>query len=258
MVKLRELTFEQLVEQGRGLLDSSDAAQTHRAFINWDRNVASWLDEHYPNTGASADWSSQRGSALVTGGHYDDDWITWVTFQQAVRSRLSWLSRFATTSERRQAVASQSPVLPSSRVFVVHGHDESTREAVARLLEKLDLEAVILHEQPDQGRTIIEKFTDHADVSFAVVLLTADDVGRAKSAPPEGQRTRARQNVILELGYFIGRLGRERVCALHEEGVDIPSDYQGVLFVPLRSEWRLRLAKELQAAGLPVDMNKAV
>lgn len=251
-------SYEELVDQGRRLLDSSDATQTHQEFTSWDRNVAAWLDEQYPGTGASAEWSSQPGSTLVVGSRYLDEPKAWSSTRHSVRSRLGWLARFATTRERKQSVASRGAVLPSSRVFVVHGHDEATREAVARFLEKLDLEAVILHEQPDQGRTIIEKFTDHADVSFAIVLLTADDIGGVKSAPQEQLKARARQNVILELGYFLGRLGRERVCALYEDGVDIPSDYRGVLFVPLQSEWRLSLARELKAAGLPVDMNRAV
>jgi predicted nucleotide-binding protein len=143
-------------------------------------------------------------------------------------------------------------------VFVVHGHNEGVRESVARFLERLQLEPVVLHEQPNKGRTIIEKFTDYADVSYAVVLLTADDRGGTSAASFAEQRPRARQNVIIELGYFLGRLGRDRVCALYEDGVEIPSDYDGVIFVPLAGDWQLRLARELNAAGLPVDMNRAV
>ncbi|MCK4872795.1 MAG: nucleotide-binding protein [Phycisphaerales bacterium] len=258
MNERKEFTYEELVDQGRRLLDARDVTCAHREFVNWDRNVAVWLDEQYPGTGASAEWSSQPDSVLVVGGHYYEDANAWSQTRRSVRFRLGWLARFATTAKRKQAVASRKPVLPGSRVFVVHGHDEARREAVARFLERLNLEPVILHERPDKGRTIIEKFTDNADVSFAVVLLTADDVGSAKGAPHDRLEPRARQNVILELGYFLGRLGRDRVCALYEEGVDIPSDYQGVLFVPLQAEWRLRLARELKAAGLPVDMNQAV
>lgn len=145
----------------------------------------------------------------------------------------------------------------SNRVFVVHGHNEAIRETTARLLEKLGLEPVILHEQPNKGRTIIEKFIDYAEVAFAVVLLTADDVG-GKSI--DSLRSRARQNVMLELGFFLGRIGRDRVAALYEEGVEIPSDYDGVLFVPLdpTGGWRFLLARELKAAGLTVDFNRIV
>ena len=130
---------------------------------------------------------------------------------------------------------------------------------MARFLEHLDLRVIILHEQPDRGRTIIEKFEDYSkDVGFAVVLVAGDDRGGLKEKDPSTYPLRARQNVILELGFFLGAFGRDRVCALYEEGVDIPSDYQGVLFTKLDSDWKLKLARELKAAGFPVDLNRAL
>lgn len=146
------------------------------------------------------------------------------------------------------------------RVFLVHGHDEAALQQVARFLEKLDQKVILLREQANEGRTIIEKFEDYADVGFAVILLTGDDLGGKAGEPAENLQPRARQNVVLELGYFLGRLGRSRVCTLYVEGVEIPSDYSGVLFVKLDTEggWCLQLAKELKAAGLQVDMNKAL
>lgn len=146
----------------------------------------------------------------------------------------------------------------SNRVFVVHGHDEGAREAVARFLERLGLVAVILHEQASGGMTVMEKIEKHGDVAFAVVLLTPDDEGRAKGG--EDLRPRARQNVLLELGYFLARLGRERVCALKRGEVEIPSDYLGVVWTNMDQGggWRLELARELKASGFDVDLNKAV
>jgi len=150
--------------------------------------------------------------------------------------------------------------VPGHKIFLVHGHDDATLHETARFLEKLDQEVIILREQPNQGRTIIEKFEDYADVGFAIVLLTSDDKGGPISAGVESQLPRARQNVIFEFGYFIGRLGRNRVCALYRQGVEIPSDYSGVLYQALDANggWRLQLAKEIRAAGLNVDMNKAL
>ncbi|KKB60824.1 nucleotide-binding protein [Robbsia andropogonis] len=147
---------------------------------------------------------------------------------------------------------------PSSRkVFVVHGHDGEAREMVARFLKAMDFEPVILHEQPNQGGTVIEKFEANSDVGFAVVLLTPDDVGR--SVKEEEWKPRARQNVLLELGYFIGRLGRKHVCALKRGDVELPSDYVGVLWEKMDDGggWKLSLARELKAAGLEVDLNRA-
>jgi predicted nucleotide-binding protein len=145
----------------------------------------------------------------------------------------------------------------SNKVFVVHGHNHGIKESVARFLEKLDLDPIILHEKPNAGRTLIEKFSDYADVQFAVVLLTADDLGKPRESNQEAQ-LRARQNVILELGYFLGKLGRARVCALYESGVELPSDYQGVLFLPLDAgdRWKFDLVRELRAAGFSVDANR--
>jgi len=141
-------------------------------------------------------------------------------------------------------------------VFVVHGHDEAAKEAVARFLEKLDLKPVVLHEQPTGGRTIIEKFETHAEVDFAVVLLTPDDEGNS-AGTPEQRKPRARQNVILELGYFIGRMGRRRVCALHKGGVELPSDLAGLLYIPMDDQgWRRLLAREIRDAGIKLDLNR--
>lgn len=144
----------------------------------------------------------------------------------------------------------------STRVFLVHGHDEAARESAARFLERLGLDVVILHEQASAGRTIVEKLEVYSEVRFALVLLTPDDLGRSKTDEVE-MRPRARQNVILELGYFFGRLGRARVCALHKGNVELPSDYLGVVYVDMdqAGAWRLLVARELRAAGFEVDLN---
>ncbi len=117
---------------------------------------------------------------------------------------------------------------------------------------------MILHEQPNRGQTIIEKFEQHSDVGFAVVLLTPDDIGAAVQAPDKTKK-RVRQNVILELGYFIGKLGRKRVCSLYVEGVELPSDIHGVLYISYdrNGKWRSKLAKEIQAAGIKADFSES-
>jgi len=149
------------------------------------------------------------------------------------------------------------PIAVNSReVFVVHGHDGESKESVARFLEKLGLIAIILHEQPNEGRTLIEKFeTQSKGVAFAVVLLTPDDLGRVADSPGD-LRPRARQNVILELGYFMGRLSRTRVCALYKGGVELPSDFQGVVYIELDSAgaWRAKLAQELVQAKITISL----
>jgi predicted nucleotide-binding protein len=153
-------------------------------------------------------------------------------------------------------------VTQKKRVFVVHGHDEEMKQAIARVLEQLGLEPVILHEQPDKQRTIIEKFTNYADVCFAIILLSPDDFGFPKNTSHLRAKSRSRQNVILELGYFLGKLGREKVLVIYREDTDfeMPNDYSGVLCTPYDtgSQWKLKLVQELQACNIYVDANKLI
>jgi len=254
--------YEAFVREGRALLDpSSNAVYVHESFVKWVDNVANWLATAKPDSGLSAAWSTLPMSTLVTGRVCHDFPIDRNRFQGSVRERLAWLAKLAQaasgTPQDREKVNAQSP---SGRIFVVHGRNDAVREKTARFLERLGLQPIILHEQPNEGRTIIEKFVEYSDVSFAVVLLTGDDRGGLKDHLLEEQKVRARQNVILELGFFLGKLGRRNVCALYEEGVEIPSDYQGVLFVKLDAEgaWQMSLAREMKAAKVPLDMNKVV
>ena len=145
----------------------------------------------------------------------------------------------------------------SNKVFIVHGHDGEAREAVARFLEKIEFVPIILHEQANKGRTIIEKVEDHSEVGFAVVLLTPDDQGCAEGGKLE---PRVRQNVLLELGYFIGRLGRDRVCTLKRGEVDIPSDFAGVVWETMDASngWKMALGRELEAAGHIINWNQVM
>lgn len=142
------------------------------------------------------------------------------------------------------------------KIFVVHGHDEAMKESVARFLERIDFDPIILHEQASAGDTIIEKFERNADVSYAVVLLSPDDVGAAKDRH-DSLQPRARQNVVLELGYFIGKLGRTHVFPLVRKSVEVPSDFSGVVYVPFEGDWKMKLIQELKHLGFEIDANKA-
>jgi len=150
--------------------------------------------------------------------------------------------------------------LSGTDVFIVHGHDEGARDSVARFIQTLDLNPIVLHEKPGKGRTIIKKLEDEASpAGYAVILLTADDTGASKEKP-EDTKPRARQNVILELGFFVGKLGRGRVCALHKEHVEIPSDMLGVEYVAMdpAGAWKTKLAQEMRSAGLEFDAEKVL
>lgn len=156
--------------------------------------------------------------------------------------------------------ASDDCPTPAHRIFLIHGRDLARRESVARFLEKLGAEVVILQELPNEGLTIIEKLQRYANVDYAIALLTGDDQGglRRRDQPPKVLVRRPRQNVLLELGYFLGRLGRRRVCILRDPDIEVPSDMHGVLTLPLDEldAWRWSLAKELKAAGLQLDLSR--
>jgi len=197
----------------------------------------------------------------------DDEYSRQSKFEAGIPETLTMLEGLITRLEEKKedllpieatGAPTEKPPPSPKQVFVVHGRDEGVKQAVARFLEKLDLQPIILHEQPSKGRTIIEKFEEYSDVAYAIVLFTGDDRGGLKDAPPDKYKLRARQNVILELGFFLGRLGRRRVCCLYRESVEVPSDYQGVVYVGLddAGAWKLTLAKEMKAAGLDVDLNK--
>lgn len=220
-----------------------------KAFGKGSPNVSAVIDVgqygSFPMNASESYWENHRAETLQTQLH-----------------KLKGLVELLETEAdlQQEHVVSPQPQSPGHRIFLVHGHDELVLHESARFLEKLQQEVVVLREQPNQGRTIVEKFEDYSDVGFAVVLLTSDDLGGPKSESPDRFRERARQNVIFEFGYFNGRLGRKRVCALYRPGVEIPSDYAGVLYIELddKGAWRLQLAKELRAAGFPVDMNNAL
>lgn len=177
---------------------------------------------------------------------------------QVLREAIQWL---------RDELADAEPATPSvmepqqrgplsQKIFVVHGHDEAMLNGVARYVQHIGFEPVILKEQASQGRTIIEKIEANSDVGFAIVLLSPDDVGGKVGAD---LKPRARQNVLLELGYFIGVLGRSRVCTLAAGGgMEIPTDFAGVVWQAYDDGggWQKALAMELDAAGYEIDWNK--
>ena len=148
------------------------------------------------------------------------------------------------------------PVYPH-RVFVIHGRDHGARDMVASFLRKMALQAVILEEQPSRGLTVIEKFEEHVQGDLAIAVLTPDDVGGLSF---DYLQPRARQNVIFEFGYCIGKFGRDRVIVLVKGELDIPSDYSGVLYIPLDSAggWQMKPIGEMKSAGFMIDANLAV
>ncbi len=153
-----------------------------------------------------------------------------------------------------QKVGEVESMTDRNQVFIIHGHDVAMKTSVQLLMERADIDGVVLHEQPDKGRTIIEKLIgESSNAGYAIALLSPDDIS-------DGGVYRARQNVILEIGYFIGVLGRDKVRILVKGNVDIPSDLQGIIYEPFddSGNWRIRLLREIREAGIPVDIERVI
>ena len=147
--------------------------------------------------------------------------------------------------------------MDKSKVFIVHGHDDAAKEAVARFVERIGFEAIILHEQASSGKTIIEKIEANSNVGFAIVIYTPCDLG-ASQKQKDQLKPRPRQNVVFEHGYLIGKIGRENVCALVKGDIEKPTDISGVVYTPMDEAggWKLAVANEMKESGYEVDLNK--
>lgn len=259
------MTQLQQAEQmrARTVATQTDLDQLKRDFWSWGEFNEQLLRQLFTDTSILDDYRM----IAIGFGEPDDPRELLRTIlgdiESAERRLASIAKQLDIIEEPRNEMAETNPEQRaySRRVFVVHGRAAAPKLDVARFLEMLELEPLILHEQPGRGRTIIEKFEDYSDVQFAIVLLTPDDFGSPADAPDD-RRPRARQNVIFELGYFIGKLGRMNVVALNagQGDFEILTDYQGVSYVPYDQggAWKIAIARELKAAGIPIDFNKLV
>ena len=213
---------------GKGSLEHKNFCDTHFAPMIWS------MDDEDENVRISIQWCADglRSCKAVFETYLED---------------------IAEENTPTTQVVSKTTSGNTDKIFIVHGHDGELKQSVARIIEKQGIEAIILSEQANKGRTIIEKFEDYTDVGGAICLFTADDYGRAKK--DEADNTRARQNVVLETGYFMGKLGRDHVVLLADKGIEMPSDLSGVVYTDT-AKWEIDLLKELKEMGYTIDFNK--
>ena len=232
-------------------------------YSNWSSYNSTLLSRLFDSSSIARLYSFFAGTAVSMNpvlateiGRYRKDVTDKINRLKGILGELELIPEQISNST---AISSQEQTVANGNgVFIVHGHDTEAKDGVARFVENLGLEATILDEKPGGGRTIIEKFEDHAsNAGFAIVLLTPDDVGAAKDKRDE-LKPRARQNVIFEMGYFVKGLGRGRVCAMSTEEVELPSDLAGVEYIHLDSNggWKWKLVSEIKAAGLPVELKE--
>lgn len=147
-------------------------------------------------------------------------------------------------------------LIMEDRIFVVHGRNIGIRDEIELFIRRIGLTPIILAEQANKGMTIIEKIEKYSDVSYAIVLYTSCDEGRMKGE--KDLKDRARQNVVFEHGYMVAKLGRDKVIALVDQGVEIPGDLSGVIYISMQdADWKAQVMRELDDSGLQVDWSRA-
>lgn len=255
--------LQQKIDEIPALMSAGGSSE---GFTRWKKSTEATIKNLFPNDmGHFDDFRKNSYSPFAISIGRDNTSVYRSAFQSGLKRAEGILQ--ALIDEIRDfwpddaPPASATPPAPppdARKVFLVHGRDEAAKATAARFLEHLDLNPVILSEQPNGGKTLIEKFEREAkQVGYAIVLFTPDDIGGLQSA--DAQQARARQNVLFELGYFVGCLGRERVCILDVPCVEIPSDLFGVAYVPFDpagDDWKLKLIRELKNAGFVIDANK--
>lgn len=260
--------IQERIDKGQQLRDlpirsEAELEDARAEYSNWSSYNSTLLSRLFDSSSIARRYSFFTGSAvslvLATKiGRYRKEVTDKINRLKGILEELELIPEQISNST---AISSQEQTdARGNGVFIVHGHDTTAKNGVARFVEKLGLEATILDEKPGGGRTIIEKFEDHAsNAGFAIVLLTPDDVGAAKDKQ-DNLNPRARQNVIFEMGYFVKGLGRGRVCAMSTEEVEFPSDLAGVEYIHLDSNggWKWKLVREMKAAGLPVELKEVI
>ena len=277
-----ERLLDEQMNAGRQVLQTATDVSDRPAFDNWRRDQKRWLDitqdalRHIYGGDSEAQGFEEAAThrSYIGGGEwpdwledYSNDVRNGISKLEALKSALrfaaeppSFIERFSGAVSVQPDTAAQPPATRETErrvIFLVHGRDVAVRETVARFLENAGMEkVVILHEQANRGQTLIEKFEKHAATAkYAVVLLTGDDEGGAKGEP---RQPRARQNVVFELGFFFGKLGRDHVAVLYEPTVERPSDVDGLAYISLATNWQQELVRDLRDAGLDFSMDRVV
>lgn len=253
-------------EQLKALYDEIDVLIKHGVsnsdaeFIKWQKKAERFLKSHYHEGDEYNDFvNTSFGLHVWTFDTPDSAWVeacsdglreTKAIFEVYLEELQS-----GDVEKETHAGLDKKTAGNNNRVFVVHGHDGELRQSIARTLERQGIEPIILAEQANLGATIIEKFEKYSDVKVAICLFTEDDLGKANKE--DDLKHRARQNVVFEAGYFIGKLGRENVVLLANRDIEMPSDLSGVVYTD-NSMWQMQVLKELREMGFSVDLNKAL
>jgi len=244
--------MEDFIEDGENLHNSSVRAP---AFKAWRNTVICFLKKKY---GEKSHEAKYFDSISYFSPYTENEQENKINFQDGLKTAILCLKGYIlnetnSIEENEQKAATEMEI--NNNIFIVHGRNNDIKAQVANFLLKLKINPIILHEQMNKGQTIIEKFEGCSNVQAAIVLFTSDDVGRLKE--DSELEDRARQNVVFEAGFFIGKLGRKRTIILIERGLKMPSDLDGLVHTEIDSNdgWQLKVARELKGLNFDIDMN---
>jgi predicted nucleotide-binding protein len=248
------------IDSGQALLNEpiqgeADLTRLRRDRDRWHSYNLELLRRMFDTDGPLTEYNPKRGGIIFAP---ETLYQQIESFHRSVETNLNRLRSIVEKLELYEEASSVTPTpaaesdSPSGRdVFIVHGHAGREYE-VAHVVHDMGLKSVILKEEINRGSpTLIEKLEREAKRSgYAIVIFTPDDLGR--SVKEKDEKPRTRQNVILELGFFIAKLGRDKVTILHDPTVEVPSDFGGVTYYPLDEAggWKSRIQAELEAADL--------
>jgi predicted nucleotide-binding protein len=226
-------------------------------YYAWKTKVESFILSNFGKSSAFYE-AFKKGDDVAVFGNGPDQ------FSKQITMMLAALNAIIDTLEFEPATEDSNPISIklNNKVFIVHGHDEQLKHQLEIFLTELGLEPIVLHRKADEGLTVIEKFEKHSDVGYAFILLTPDDIAyhareEDKLEANRKKELRARQNVVFEFGYFIGKLGRQRVCCLYKECVVLPSDISGMIYKKVHNsveEVAFSILKDLKAVGYHVAL----
>ena len=246
--------LKQIVEEIPALIDAGITSSDER-FVAWYTKAERFLIHRFGKGSYEQDQfrNTHFSLGLYTPGTPRSSFVE--ACQDGLKKAQSVFNTYLDEMEEEKISEIAPEIQPRSfsKIFIVHGHDGELKQSVARIIEKQGIEAVILSEQANRGKTIIEKLEGNSDVGGAVCLFTSDDDGKAKKETE--LKPRPRQNVVLEAGYFMGLLGRDHVVLLADSGIEMPSDLSGVVYTSTRN-WEVDLLKELKAMGYSIDFNR--
>jgi len=254
------------IKKGNDLLkeiNSSDSElqELDKKFKRWSDYNREFLKQSFDDP-KNEYWDSYCSSGLTYFGEIrrrkEADKI--LTLNNYLEDKIESLNKLENKADliktKEPEIVKNNKPLSKKEVFIVHGHDSEAKVKTARFVEKLKLKPIILHEQASSGQTIIEKIESYSDVGFGIVLYTACDVGAVKKEKID-LKDRARQNVVFEHGFLMGKVGRENVCALVKSKIETPNDISGVVYINMDESdaWQFQLAKEMKKSGYEIDMN---